>query len=142
MGATFPSFNDRFLERVARAFERRRRAIAYQNGTFEAESILEQRSEVLVVSTVRGAPKSDLILELGAKNHLSLWLRSNLKPRRGKVVLRVEKLRVISNAKRIVETYEWTLAESYRLDDPNSDNESICARIVERWQTLAIKVVD
>jgi hypothetical protein len=135
MGAVFQSFHDRFLERAARGFERRRKAMNHMGGELDVESCPSPESFV-VCFVARARPA--VILELAAKNRASLWIRSAANANRGKVLVRVQDVRFVDNADRLVETFEWTLAARYALA---TEGDRIAEQIVARWEELVVRAV-
>jgi hypothetical protein len=142
MGVDFPKFKDRFLDRAARQFERRRKALKHRGGTLDAEATIAPDGEALTVRFLLAGPRPSVILEMNAKNRLSLYLRSTWNRQRGKVLVRLDDVRVVDNPVRIVETFEWTLDAAWNLDAPDGIDETVVAQILHRWEVLVVRIVE
>jgi hypothetical protein len=125
----WPSFGDRFLDGVAAAFRRRRRALAYR--TSPGELRLEPGAEGFQVTSTHGAR------QLGAwfttVNRASVYVRSVRVRDRGQVLLRLDDLRVVNQPRRIVETYERTID---LLDAADLDGE-----VGALWREVTLQVL-
>lgn len=134
------TFRDHVLAGVAHAFARRRKAIVHNVGRLFVEAA-DAESEQLSVRFVASAPRPIVILELLEGNLLTLYLRSSFRAKRGTVLLRLERLRVVNAPERIVETFEWTLAEAWQVDSPEQPDAEALAKIAARWNTLVVRAV-
>jgi hypothetical protein len=136
----FPSFRDRFLEGVARAVERRRKAISYHGGLTVTSGFEEGVEWLTLVRSSFDEPV--LVVELFAGNRGYVCLRNNRPRRRGKVLVRLEGLRLVDNAKRFVTVFEWTAAAASRLEEGDPAIEAtIGEKIAGRWHGLSVRAV-
>ena len=126
-------FKDRFLDEATHAFLRRRKAIRNRAGELHIEP---SPPDMLVVRFVPGAPRACLIVELFERNWLRVYVRSGLKHNRGKVVFRLQDVRIVGNVKRLVETFEWMLSE-LRDEDVRLDTS-----VADRWRQLVLESSD
>lgn len=131
-----PNLKDSFLKGIGAAFRRRRKAISYQ-GNLKFSYDPTDSFERLTISFLSFNDPT-LILELAQGGWMSFFVRSNKRADRGKVLVRIEDLRVVHNAALIVSTFEWTISHS-RIDD--NDDLSLWQEIEERWKKLSMKIV-
>jgi hypothetical protein len=139
MTGQLPKFKDMFLDRACRAFERRRRAISH-HGKFSIDSDPNSNTEwlTLVYSSFN---HPSLILELTEGNKANFYIRSNQPKSRGKVLLRLEDLRLVDNPSRLVEIFEWTISGSRRLEDDTGSCTAVRDSILQRWLRLSVRIV-
>jgi hypothetical protein len=129
------SFTDPFLNRAARAFERRRKAIAYQG-----ELQIEAEGEQLMVA-LSSFTHPVLRLVVSERSSVSLYLKSNRPRIRGKLLLRLEGLRPIGDPARLVEAFEWTIHASRQHEGEGGLSPDASRMIAQRWQELVIRLV-
>jgi hypothetical protein len=130
-----------FLDGIAREFVRRRKAIR-RGGELYIELLPQEPDDAERCLAVRFVPRGTqpaLIVEALERNRLNLYLRRTWSARRGKMLLRIEDLRVVDNPRRIVEAFEWTLAATYRSDPLDGFDETVVPEIEERWRLLALR---
>ena len=142
MSVTFPTFRDRFLEGISRQFERRRKALAHRAGTLYVDSSTDAPDEELFIRYVSYAPSPTIILEAFSGNRLSLYLRSSWNKKRGKILVRLDNERGVHNPQRVIDTFEWTISESRRMDRIDSFDEKLAADIATKWRALLLRAVD
>jgi hypothetical protein len=125
----WPRFGDRFLDGVAAAFRRRRRALAYRASPGELR--IEPGAEGFQVTSTHGAR------QLGAwfspVNRASVYVRSLRVRDRGRVLLRLEELRVVNQPRRIVEAYEQTIDQL--------DAADLEAEVGALWRAVALQLI-
>jgi len=142
MAAVFPTFRDRLLENVARQFEKRRKAINHKGGTLVVEANGGSDAvEHLVVRFEMLSPRPVLIVELSEKHFMSLFVLSGWSGKRGKVLVRLDAVRVLDRAAEIVSTFESTIASVWNFDQPDSHDEVVAQSVLDRWQELLIRSV-
>jgi hypothetical protein len=130
-----PEFRDPFLKAVAVAFRRRGKAIKYQGnlefsydptGTFEWLTVIYWSFN-----------QPSLNLQLSEGGWINFSVRSQRNANRGKVLIRLEDLRIVSNAALIVSTFEWTISKTYYDDQVDLSGWK---EIEERWRKLSIRI--
>src|SRR5688572_27098063 len=121
-----PEFKDSFLKGMAVAFQRRRKAIKYRGNLKFSYDPTDSFEWLTIIFSAFNNPV--LILELTEGRWISFYVRSNKNADRGKVLLRIEDLRVVNNAALIVSTFEWTIGSS-RTD--NQEDWSLWKEIEE-----------
>jgi len=131
---------DPFLEGVARAFLRRRRALS-RGGELVIEADSLGNEEHLVVRFVPIGTQPVLILELLPRNRLSLYLRRSWRKQRGLVLLRIENVRVVDNPAKLLETFEWTILATHAVDALEGSDAQQLDAVANRWRLLALKSV-
>lgn len=132
----FPTrFNSRFLRNVSAAFQRRSKAIRY-HGSLTWESKEADEFEWITVSfdPILGP---SIVLQLWEANGASLFVRSTNNQNRGKILLRMENLRLIDNAAKLVAVFETTIAELHGAVDKDATSMLPVKRL---WEALTLSV--
>lgn len=132
---TTPRFHDRFLSNVYESFVRRRKAISNQ-GSLDLQPHSDDDREWLSVIFVSGRSPT-LILEFAERNRASLFIRSREAKRRGLVLLRIEDVFLVDNARDIVRCFEWTLSQAWSLRGETDDRIGL---IEDQWRQLTLRV--
>ena len=130
-----PEFRDPFLKAVVVAFRRRRKAIKY-HGHLEFSYDPTDTFEWLTINYWTASHPS-LILQLSEGGWTDFFARSQRGADRGKVLIRIEGLRIVSNAALIVSTFEWTMSKAR---NENQDDLSLWKEIEEKWRKLSIRI--
>jgi hypothetical protein len=139
IGNDFPVFEDRFLDGISRQAARRRKAIRHRAGTLDVTTTTAP--ETLVMRFIASAPRPIVIVELGERNRLSLYVRSAWSRKRGAVLVALENVRVVDNPVRIVATFEWTLNAAWNLDPAEGPDEALTKEVIRRWEQLVVRAV-
>lgn len=131
-----PEFRDRFLANSLRGFRRRRKAISH-HGNLEFYWDLDDTFEWLTVTFT--APRlPSVILQLVERNRINLYIRSDDKSDRGKILLRIESAALVDDPAGIVDAFESTLAS---LDSLTRTPEKTRLEIERSWLRLTIRPV-
>ena len=130
-----PEFRDPFLKAVVVAFRRRRKAIKYQ-GNLEFSYDPTDTFEWLTINYWISSHPS-LILRLSEGGGIDFFARSQRGADRGKVLIRIEGLRIVSNAALIVSTFEWTMSKAR---NESQADLSLWKEIEENWRKLSIRI--
>jgi hypothetical protein len=134
-----PHFRDIFLDRACRAFEKRRKAISYHGRlSFDSDPSSSAEWATLVYSSFN---HPSLILELTEGHRGNFYIRSNQPKSRGKVLFRLEDLRLLDTPSRLVETFEWTISRSRRIEEDAESAPIVLDSILQRWKSLAVRIV-
>lgn len=133
--SVLPEFRDPFLKAVIVALSRRRKAIKY-HGNLELSYDPTDTFEWLTINYWTSNYPS-LILELNEGGRINFFARSQRGADRGKVLIRIEDLRVVSNASLIVSTFEWTISETKY---ENQYDLNLWKEIEEHWRKLSIRI--
>jgi hypothetical protein len=143
MSVVTPLLRDSFLAKVVQQFNRRRKAIAHRGGTLELETLFsELEGELLTVRFRPNTARPVLILEFLEKNRFNLYIRSTLNRTRGKILVRIDAGRIIGNANKVVQTFEWTLSTIWQLDSTTGHDERLAELISARWSQLLVQAVE
>lgn len=131
-----PEFRDRFLTNSLRGFQRRRKAISH-HGNLEFHWDADDAFEWLTVTFT--APRlPSVILQLVERNRINLYIRSNDKSDRGKVLLRMESAALVDDASGIVDAFESTLSSLHSL---TRTPEKTRLEIERLWHRLRVRPV-
>ena len=128
-------FRDPFLKAVATAFRRRRKAIKY-HGNVELSYDPTDTFEWLTINYWASNYPS-LILQLIEGGRVNFFARSQRGADRGKVLIRIEDLRIVNNAALIISTFEWTITKTY---NENQADLSLWKEIEEHWRKLSLRI--
>ena len=130
-----PEFRDPFLKAVVAAFRRRRKAIKY-HGNLELSYDPTDTFEWLTINYWTSNYPS-LILQLIEGGWINFFARSQRGADRGKVLIRMEDLRIVNNAALIISTFEWTISKTY---NENQDDLGLWKEIEEHWRELSLRI--
>jgi hypothetical protein len=131
----FPHFHDVFLERASRGMAKRAKAMR-RHGTLGWRSGTPGEPEWLEVDfSTPGAPSIRVELNVGHRAHLHI--RSGQAENRGKVLLRLENLRLVDNPGLLVDTFEWT-SETLRRGGPSPDVSQLDA-VGDKWSKISVR---
>ena len=136
MRKIFPDFKNPFLDGICRAFDRRRKPIAY-HGTLEFDASPEGELEWIEIR-YSSFNRPVLILQIDEEHRVCFYLRSNEAHNRGKVLFRLEDVRLVDNPSVVVECFEATIAESFSFDTEKA--ESIRAEWGVRSPTRVVQI--
>jgi hypothetical protein len=130
-----PEFRDPFLKAVVVAFRRRRKAIKY-HGNLELSYDPTDTFEWLTINYWASNHPS-LILQFIEGGWINFFARSQRGADRGKVLIRIEDLRIVNNAALIISTFEWTISKTY---NECQDDLSLWKEIEEHWRKLSLRI--
>ena len=135
MRKIFPEFKNPFLDGICRACDRRRKAIAY-HGTLEFDASPDGEPEWI---EIRYSSFNDpvLILQIDDEHRMCFYLRSNETRNRGKVLFRLEDVRLVDNPSLVVETFENVRLQSHFFGDDDAES-----RIRAEWDKVTLQVHD
>src|SRR5438552_2817327 len=103
----FPCFRSVFLNHCCQAFTARNKALSHR-GCFTYHSDPEDSFEWLTIN-YQPLVGPYVIFQIIEDHRVNLFLRSNRKHNRGKVLLAMENLTVVRNPSLLVEAFERTL---------------------------------
>ena len=127
-------FEDHFLRSIDREFGKRRKALSTR-GKFEVDRSTFAQDGEWVRFIHRGASRPFLVVEFLEGGTANIYVRSPSKPNKGKVLFRLEGLRLWENAKAILDAFEATLNCLQGASSIQLERES--AAIRELWQGLS-----
>ena len=136
LAGSWPRFADPFMTQVANGFAKRRKSLR-NRGTFRAYGPTDDDPMEWLTLTHELTSRRVVVLQLAEKNRASLYVRSTKGENRGKVLLRIEDMRLMNKPSAIVAAYEKTLSEA-----GHSEAAELRAAIERHWKPIWIQVVD
>jgi hypothetical protein len=133
----WPALSDPFLTDVVQAFGRRRKAMAHGLGfEIKAETREADGQESLWVYGRPPSARRILVLQFQPARRASLWVQSSGNRDRGKVLLRIEGMRLAGRPARLVELYQQTVGA---IGEPVAAKD-LSAAVRTLWATAALEV--
>jgi hypothetical protein len=132
-----PKYSDRFLKACSEVLWRRRKAIRH-HGSLSFSSDPDDSFEWFTVYYSSHNYPS-VILQLVQGGRVSVFVRSNLRADRGRVLFRVEDVRTFATGEAVVKVWEWTIEKTQTADQGDSE---IWKEIGRKWKEVTIKVVE
>ena len=124
-----------FLDDLAQAFARRRKAIRHHSGELTVESLGDDADPCLEFVCYSRC-KPSVILRAYDDRALYLWIRSQRAQNRGRILVCIDNLHVTADTKSIVELFEWTIHEAFWFPDSNPDGARD-QMIQQAWRRLS-----
>ena len=137
IGSAFPGFASPFLQDAYEALLRRRKAINH-HGTIELFTDPDDSFERLALC-YGFANDPTLEIQISEDNRLSIFVRGNKRKQDGKVLLRLQDLRIGGAGQRIVGLVEDTIAIMRQLE--GEEAPAVKEEIEEKWRTACIGFV-
>ena len=138
MQIPFPKFKSRFLRDVCRAFQRRRKAIAYSADFYFETDPKDEFEWIVIYHESRIQPI--IILQLVEDSRFCLYLRSQKVKNRGKVLVELNDRYLICNAEQLVETFEKTISMAFRFKQ-QTPNRDLKEAIEAEWLKHTLRLV-
>ena len=134
-----PQFQSAFLNGICRSLGKRRRAICY-SGALKLDVGLHEDFEWLSAHySCFSLPC--VIAQFVEGNRMSLFIRSNTRRNRGKILLAMENVFVVDNPELLVEAFEWTIGQSYSFKEGQPD-PALCDTIKRKWNELILRALE
>ncbi len=125
-------FSDAFVEDVWSLLSTKRKKIRFIGDLSATKEEDEADGDFLSLSFSK--PSSPyVVVEVRESQHVNVYLRSSAKADRGRVVCRIEGLRVVKNPRAFVDTLIWLYREA---------DYSDCEGIRARWERIALRSAD
>lgn len=133
-----PTFKSPLLNNICRRLEARGKALKHQGKlTWETKQPDEFEWISVYFTPVVG---HYVILQLVEDNRATVFVRCSGRKRRGKILLELKDINLISNADAIVEAFEATISQSISL---SIDEESEAAELIcEAWANTQIQITE
>jgi hypothetical protein len=137
-GSTDLEFSDVFLVAVVGALRKRRRALKHSGKLFVEKEAGEDWEELTIAyESYRGLV---LIAQFLDGNRANLYLRSNRRQDRGKVLFRAEGMRLVNNGPGIIAAFEQSTGATRTLRDLDAIDE-MRENVDKLWSRLNMSVV-
>lgn len=134
----WPTYDDVFLQRVAQGFQRRRKAISHRCSALGYDTeVLDDGRHAYWFWTESFPRRITLQVVEGNRGHL--FVQSTRAANRGKLLLRIDDMRLLDQPRKIVTAYESTMSEAHHT---RTDFEAACQRITSEWRKLSLELVD
>lgn len=132
----FPGFKSSFLQDAYKAILKRRKAINHF-GVGSIELLTDPDDSREWLSLCYNADPA-LEVEFIEDNRLNIFVRRNRRKQDGKVLLRLDDLRIVRAASRIVELIEYTIWTMDELE--GEETGEVKEKIEEKWRSACIGV--
>jgi len=134
----FPKhFRCHFLHNICESFRKRSKSLNY-TGKLDWETDPNDNFEWITISYMSGI-NPIIILQFWEHNRANIYIRSNRRGDRGKLLICMKDLLIVDNAKLLVSIFEKTIAN---IHGTSSQDKDVFLKVEEDWRLLAINTVD
>ena len=131
-----PEYTDKFLNECSKALKRRGKAIRHHGRLTFSHDPAESFEWLTLSYSSHNYPS--VIVQLVEGGKVSLYVRSNRRIDRGKVLLELRDLRILGNAETLVEAFEWTIdkMQAWHAKDVETVTE-----VKAKWDQLSVRIL-